>query len=77
MGRLQGERKWLSFFFNYRGDQKMLLSRGKGSVARGQFYVKEKEPLRGKKCQEEAGVRRIKRDLEAWALELDIYRFES
>lgn len=55
----------------------MLLSRGKGSVTQGQFYVKEKEPLRGKKCQEEAGVRRIKRDLEAWALELDIYRFES
>lgn len=27
----------------------MLLSRGKGSVTQGEFYVKEKEPLRGKK----------------------------
>lgn len=39
----------------------MLLSNGKGSIRQGDFYcVTETGPLRGKKCQEEMGMRRTK-----------------
>lgn len=67
MRRQPCEGKWLSFFSSYGEDLRMWLSRGKGSVGQGDFFVKEKEPLMGKECQEETGVRRIQR---GWKLGL-------
>lgn len=36
----------------------MLFSRGKGPIRQGDFYCVTEEPFRGKRCQEEVGVRR-------------------